>query len=109
MSSGSVVFWVYLSALGFMTGVPAVVLGWIARYVANPFDTASKQRTLAILFAIVVINGLAGFALMLYLTSFASMAIYIRLVLICGPLICAVALFRWASGFPLRRRIRPLK
>ena len=105
MTAGHVVFWIYLAGFGFMAGIPALVLGLIARLIARPFDTPRRKRTLIALLVPALLLGLIGSILSYNLVSNGGAVLWVRANALIGPVGSGLIIFLWASGFPLRRAL----
>jgi hypothetical protein len=96
-------FWIYLAAYGFMGGIPALVLGVVARLMGRPFDTPRRFRAFLSLLAIVALIGVVASALSYNLASKAEVFASFRVSTLVGPFFSDIVIFVWASGFPLSR------
>jgi Na+/citrate or Na+/malate symporter len=96
-------FWIYLAAYISIGGIPALVLGVVARLAGRPFDTPGRFRVFLVLLAIVAFFGVVASALSYNLASMAGVFASFRATTLVWPLISAIVIFVWASGFPLSR------
>jgi hypothetical protein len=103
MTPGHVVFWVYLSAFGFMAGIPALVFGLIARLFARPFDTPHRVRVFQALLVPTLLLGLIASSLSYNLVSNGGAVPWLRANSLIGPFGSGLVIYLWASGFPLGR------
>ena len=104
VTPGHVVFWIYLSAFGFLAGIPAIIFGLIARLFARPFDTPLRIRIFIGMLAPTVLLGVIGSTLSYNLVSNGgSPAAWLKADILIGPFVSGMVIFFWASGFPLRR------
>jgi len=103
MTPASAVFWIYLTAFGFIGGIPALVLGAVARFTARPFDTSRRFRAFLVLLAIVALCGAVASALTYNLASTAGTFSSFRANALISPFCSAIVIFIWAAGFPLSR------
>jgi hypothetical protein len=103
MTPASAVFWIYLAAYGFIGGIPALVLGLVARFTARPFDTSRRFRAFLVRLAIVALCGALASGLSYNLASSAGAFTSLRANALISPFGSAILIFIWASGFPLSR------
>jgi hypothetical protein len=103
MTTGTGVFWIYLTALSFMGGIPTLVLGLIARFTGRPFDTPRKFRLFLALLAVVGVLSLIISILSYSLGTYAGAPVSFRVNLLISPFLSYGVIFIWASGIPLSR------
>ncbi len=103
MTSGSAAFWIYLGAYLNLSGITAFVLGLVARLTARPFDTQHRFRVFMGLLVVVVLIGVIASVLSYNLASEAGAFVSLRVSSLVTPFVAGMAIFIWASGFPLSR------
>ena len=103
MTDGGAAFWINLGAFVNLGGGAGLLLGLIARFAARPYVTRVRLGAFLGLSVISMLIGIVASALSYNLTSTAHAFASLRVVSLIWPILVSVAIFIWASGFPLSR------